>query len=316
MQFALSTRWNAGRHSDGEPLLEEIVEQTGLTHVELGYDLTLDLVPGVQSVIESGAVTVDSVHNYCPVPIGAPQGHPELFVLASHDARIRESAIQHTQKTIAFAAEIGAKAVVCHAGNVDMKRRTHTLIKLCYDDRQYGVKYEKIKTRMLLDRDKKVGKHIDHLCNSVDELIPTLEDAGVALAFENLPSWESIPTEAEMETLARRYDSPCLRYWHDFGHGQVRHTLGLVSHLRWVEKLQPWLVGCHIHDVNPPAYDHLMPPEGAIDFAPFAPLVPEDALRVFEPAPHTPGQVLREGIETVRQAWSPPEKGAKTGETG
>ena len=73
--LCLSTRWNAGRHLSGEAMLEEILA-LGLQQVELGYDLRLELVPGVKAMIASGAVKVRSVHNFCPVPIGAPRPHP------------------------------------------------------------------------------------------------------------------------------------------------------------------------------------------------------------------------------------------------
>ena len=82
MRIALSTRWNAGRHTTGEKLVEEIL-QCGFTRLELGYDLTIDLVPGVRDMVRTRAITVDSVHNFCPVPVGAPGGSPELFSMAS-----------------------------------------------------------------------------------------------------------------------------------------------------------------------------------------------------------------------------------------
>ena len=129
MIFAVSTHWNASRHASGETMIAEILE-LGFKHVELGYDLRLDLVPGVKKMVEEKAVTVLSLHNYCPVPIGAHRGHPELFTLASNDPRDRQSAIQHTEKTIRFAAEVGAKFVVTHAGNVEMDPISRELFDL------------------------------------------------------------------------------------------------------------------------------------------------------------------------------------------
>ena len=85
-------------------MVEEILS-LGFDHLELGYDLRMDLVPGLQKMVQERAVKVDSVHNFCPVPIGAPRGHPELYTLASTDRKIREGAIHHTSKTIRFAAE-------------------------------------------------------------------------------------------------------------------------------------------------------------------------------------------------------------------
>ena len=57
MNFALTTRWYAGRHSDGEAMLNEILE-LGFTHVELGYDTRLELIPGIQTMVEQKAVRV------------------------------------------------------------------------------------------------------------------------------------------------------------------------------------------------------------------------------------------------------------------
>ena len=91
--LSLSTRWNAGRHQSGQALIEEILE-LGLGIVELGYDLRAELIPGVKAMVASGAVRVDSVHNFCPVPIGAPRPHPELYTPASPDRREREFAKQ------------------------------------------------------------------------------------------------------------------------------------------------------------------------------------------------------------------------------
>ena len=109
MIFGLTTRWNAGRHTSGEALIEEILG-LGFDHVELGYDLRIDLVPGVQKMVRDGTVKVNSVHNFCPVPVGAPRGHPELFTLASGDPKIREGAVHHTAKTIRYAATVGASS--------------------------------------------------------------------------------------------------------------------------------------------------------------------------------------------------------------
>lgn len=301
--YAISTHWNAFRHRNGEEMIEEIVSELDLQYVELGYDLRIDLVPGVKRMVAEGVVQVDSLHNFCPVPIGAPQGHPELFVMGSLNRRVREAAIAHTTKTIKFAEELGARVVVCHAGNVEMRKLTGKLIELCLDGKQFSSSYERCKEKLLVRREKKAKAYFSHLCTSVEALLPVLDSAGVALAFENLPTWEAIPTETEMEKLAKRFDSPCLRYWHDFGHGQIKHNLGLSTHFQCLENLLPWLAGFHIHDVIPPAHDHLMPPEGNIDFNAFASLVPDQALKVFEPAPGLPPEVVRQGIDRVRNAW-------------
>lgn len=303
MIFALSTRWNAGRHRSGEEMLEEILK-AGFDRVELGYDLRTELVPGVRRMASEKAVTVTSVHNFCPVPVGAPQGHPELFQLASMDRRTRDSAVRHTVRTLEFAGEVGAKAMVVHAGNVEIRNRTRKLIALSDSGLQHSPRYARIREKLLLKRAKKGPAHLEHLYRAIEDLAPSAEAAGVCIAFENLPSWESIPTEAEMEALGQHFNSPWVGCWHDFGHGQVRDNLGFISHLHWLERLKPWLKGMHVHDVAPPAHDHLMPPDGRIDFSLFRGCLKPGIPLVIEPSPGTPIERIQEAARILGKAWA------------
>jgi len=286
-------------------MIEEILRM-GFSHVELGYDLTVDLVPGVKKLVEEKAVTVDTVHNFCPVPIGAPYGHPELFPLTSSDEIVRQSAIVHTRRTIDFAAQVHARVVVAHAGTVEMAILTRKLITLYEKGKRYSPRYERTKLKLLIQRDRKVRRHLDQLRRSVEELLPDLEDSRVQLALENLPTWESVPAETEMEDLLKSFNSPWLRYWHDTGHGQIRENLGFISHLHWFERLEPWLAGMHIHDVASPASDHLMPPAGDMEFLPFKKMARSGILLTLEPAPGTPYADVREGHRIVKEVWGKP----------
>lgn len=305
MTFALTTHWNTFRHKSGEAIIEEILA-LGFDRVELGYDLTLDLVPGVRAMVEQKAVSVASVHNFCPVPIGAPAGHPELFPLAALDDRLRQSAVAHTRRTIEFAADIGAPVVVTHAGNVDMGAHSRDLVDLCAQGQQYSPAYDKLKLKITLQREGKAAPYLDRLSKSIEELLPVLSLHRVRLAIENLPSWESIPTELEMERLLAAFDSPALAYWHDTGHGKTRENLGFISQKRWLERLAPRLAGMHVHDNNPPASDHIMPPDGKINFADFKGILKPDTLLVLEPAPGTPHADIIRGATLLGNAWGIP----------
>jgi len=292
-------------------MIDEILA-AGFDHAELGYDLRIDLVPGVQRRVAEGAVKVDSVHNYCPVPVGAPRGHPELFTFASLDARVRDSAVYHTTRTIRFAAEMGAKIVISHAGNVEMNRVSEQLVALCEQGRRFAPEYEKLKLGLQVQRDKRVRKHLDRLRESLGRLAPVLLEAGVQLALENLPTWEAIPTELEMEELCREFAGGNIRYWHDIGHAAIRENLGFINQERWTERLAPYMVGTHVHDVAPPARDHMMPPHGQIDFRRLRGLAQRDLVRVIEPAPQTPAEILLEGCRLIREAWTGPAESAAT----
>jgi len=302
MIFALTTRWNAGRHARGEDMIEEILDM-GFTHVELGYDTRIDLVPGVRHMIEQGAVQVNSVHNFCPVPMGAPRGHPEIFTFASADRRVRELAVTHTAQTIRFAAEIGARVVVTHCGNIDMPRYTEQLVALAEANEQYSPRYEKLKLKLQVTRDKKARKQLPYLYEALEQLLPVLQENNIRLAMENLPTWEAVPTEVELETLLQHMQTPHVGYWHDMGHGQIRENVGLINHERWLERLTPYLAGMHVHDVLPPGCDHVMPPRGKIDFARYKRFANRNIIRVIEPTPRTTREDIVEALNYLKECW-------------
>lgn len=305
MQFSVSTHWNTFRHATGETMIEEILD-LGVGAVELGYDLRIDMVPGVRNMVKSGAVKVLSVHNYCPVPMGAHRGHPELYTPASTERITREQAITHMTNTIVFAAEMGAKVVVAHAGNVSMSRMSSDLIDWCAQGQQFSPSYERLKLKVQITRDKKAPKQLQYLRESIDRLMPVLQQHNMVLAFENLPSWESIPTEVEMEQLLREYNSPLLRSWFDFGHAHIRQNLGFINAHRWAERLAPWCAGMHIHDVKKPVQDHVMPPHGEIDFTQYREFAHRDVVRVIEPAPGTETELVKEAIAFLQECWQTP----------
>jgi len=302
MIFSLTTRWNARRHETGETMLEEILA-LGFDHVELGFDLTANLVQGVRNMVKAGSVKVDSVHAYCPLP-PVPYPSPEPFTLAASDPGIRANALHYLEKTIRFAAEIGARVVVAHAGNVEMKMLSMNLIELTAAGRQYDEEYEKARMQLILAREKAVPAQLPHLYTGIEYLLPLLEETRQTLAFEILPTWEAIPTEVEMETLLTHFNSPRLRCWLDLGHGQIRENLGLISHARWAKRLRPWLVGMHIHDVRPPATDHLMPPAGTTKFEDFKEVARADIIRVIEPSPSVAAADIVTGLKMIREAWT------------
>lgn len=305
MHFSVSTHWNTYRHTTGEAMIEEILG-LGVDAVELGYDLRIDMVPGVRAMVAAKAVKVDSVHNYCPVPMGAHRGHPELYTPASTERTTRDNAVLHMSKTIAFAAEVGARAVVAHAGNVDMARMSREMIEWCEQGRQFSPAYEKLKLKVMTTRDKKAPKQLDYLRESIDRLLPVLEQHRMVLAFENLPTWESIPTEIEIERLLSSYQSPWLRCWFDFGHAQIRQNIGFINAERWAQRLAPWMAGMHIHDVRPPVQDHVMPPKGQIPFDQYREIANRDLIRVIEPAPGTEAGEIKDAIAFLRGCWHTP----------
>ena len=311
MQFALSTHWNAHRHTSGEAMIEEILG-LGFRAVELGYDTRMDLVPGVQDMVRNRAVQIDSLHNFCPVPVAVTRGGPEIFTFAASDPRERESAVKHTTNTVRFAAEIGARFVVCHAGNVEMDQMSMALADLCARGERFSPSYERLSLKLQTERDRRIGRQLEYLDASLTAMLPVLEETGVTLCIENLPTWEAIPTEMEMEQLLRRFNHPRIACWHDVGHGQIRHNLGLINVNRWLDRLMPHVRGMHVHDVAAPAEDHVMPPRGCVDFERLKPYAEGDIVRVIEPNTRTPADHVAEALKFLIGVWGNTDGSQKT----
>ena len=311
--LSISTRWNASRHASGEAMLEEILA-LGLGIAELGYDLRAELIPGVKAMVAARAIRIDSVHNFCPVPVGAPRPHPELYTPASPDRREREYAVTHISRTLRFAAEMGARVVVCHSGNVDMPKCSFDLLRMAARGEQFGEPYESLKLKAQITRDKKAPKQIDFLSESLEKLIPVVKETGVKLALENLPTWEAIPSELESEKLMKRFHADGIRLWWDIGHAQIRENLGFINASRWLRRLAPHVAGMHVHDVEPPGQDHLMPPRGKVDFPALAEFARMDMVRVLEPAPDTETAQIARAIEYLRGTWNLAEPKTPSGE--
>jgi sugar phosphate isomerase/epimerase len=304
MDLAVSTRWNASRHTSGEEMVEEVLA-LGLSRMELGYDTRVDLLPGIEAMLDAGAITVKSVHNYCPVPMGAMRGHPELWTFADLDQRMHELAVQHTLRTMQFASNIGAKIVVIHCGYVQQRKTsTRDLMDLISMNQLNSPRYEKQFMKFIKERDKRVDRHLDQVVKALEYLLPHAESLNIALGLENLPTLEAVPNEGEMEFLLQRFQHPKLKYWHDLGHGQIRENLGAINHMRWLERLTPSLGGLHIHDVAGKLQDHVMPPDGDLGLARFRPWSEMDIPLVIEPSPRATFEELQSCVAWLKHWWA------------
>jgi len=304
MDIAITTRWNAARHPGGESMIDEILA-LGIQHLELGYDTRVDLLPGIQAKQAAGEVKIRSVHNFCPVPLGVGRGHPELWTFCDLNRRSHELAIHHTLRTMQFAAEIGAEIVVMHCGYTQLRRvNTRDLMDLIHMNQKNSPRYDRIWMKLMKEREKRAPKHFDQLCRALDVLLPQAEALEVNMGLENLPTYEAMPHEGEMDILLRRYPSPRLKYWHDLGHGQIRENLGLINHERWLEMLSPALGGMHIHDVANATQDHVMPPEGDQGLARFRPYAERDIPLVLEPSSRATPQQVAQGLAWVQHWWA------------
>ncbi|MDW7980993.1 MAG: sugar phosphate isomerase/epimerase, partial [Verrucomicrobiales bacterium] len=262
--YSFSTSWNADRHTDGRHLMHEI-RQLGFDHAELSHNTRISLIPGVLDAVAAGEIKISSLHNFCPLPIGADPAAPDTFKLSDPRPQYRALAVQHTKKTIELAARLHAPVVVLHLGTLGIKDYTRRLVKLADRGLRATPAFLRVcaAAHRALHRNASAAMRLVH--ESLKELLPHARAHGVRLAAENREALELLPTDDDLPSLFEVF--PDLGYWHDTGHAQIKENLGLLHNAFQLELLRDRLVGLHIHDVQYPARDHCQPGTGTVDFA-------------------------------------------------
>ncbi len=311
MRFALSTNWNNDRLDDGAAIADEALS-IGFDALELGFRTQPEQLAGFKSRLDQ--IPVDSIHAYCPVPLGAPSGHPELHRLASRDPDERALARILLKKTLACAKDLGAKVVVTHAGYADLnglfaKLDSSVLRELVIDpDGVPDVKqpvYAKRLAKAHARRKKRGRKLLEVFRRELDLVIPELEKTGLTLALENLPSIEGFPNAEEAEALMKDLAGAPVRLWFDTGHARVRASyLWDDPETDIANRFAPNVCGMHLNDVKDFHDDHRQPGWGKVDFAALKPLAQRDILRVFEPHEPVTFDELKASLAQIRRLWA------------
>jgi sugar phosphate isomerase/epimerase len=307
MKFALSTNWCNTRLGSGEAIVDEALS-LGFDALELGFRTSQDQVAGFKARLDE--MPVGSVHAFCPVPISAPSGHPELFTLASFDAGARALARAHIANNVRFAADMGADVVVLHAGRVAFSglfrvNDSETLratLKKCANDVNARA-YQSVLRRAKALRASRGARLLQHFKKELSLLVPVLEEKGVRLAMENLPYYEGFPNESEMCELLDEFKDGPIKAWFDTGHDRVRYMHGWIEKPTDLDKREDAFAGMHLNDVRDYFDDHLPPGKGKVDFAALKPLAEKLPHLVVEPSSGVSREDLASGLAHIRSIW-------------
>ena len=305
MKFALSTNWCNRKYDSGEEIADKAIA-LGFEALELGFNTTDAQLSGFIKRLDQ--IPVESVHAFCPVPLSAPDGSPELYSLASIDENERAMAKIYLLKTIETASDLGAKTVVLHAGRIPLatffskKRDSHllreTLIAAKGDT--LNSKYRKVLNAALSARNKRAAKITDIFLRELDSIIPVFEKRSLALALENLPFLEGYPNEVETLDIVTRLSGSHVFAWYDTGHHRVREMHGWIDDaakeaLKKLEDLS-LIRGMHINDVKDYYDDHFAPGGGSVDFAALSSMAAKVEHIVFEPKSHVSEESLLKAL--------------------
>lgn len=268
--LVFSTCWNSHRHTDGEAMIDEILE-LGVDTVELSHGIRISQIPGIKKAFEEGKMKVAGVHNFFPSPIDILQDSPDCYQFTSHRPEDRERAFSYTQRSLANAREYGAQYIVMHMGGVHTLKRsesTSMLQKLVEKGKQGTLEYARVKGDFVRKRNRHAPVYFERVQSALKDLRGSAQEHGIKLGVEGRSHFEQMPNEDEMQVLMKEYaDDPFVGYWHDFGHIQRKHNLLLLDHDQFLESMSPYLIGAHVNDVRWPRTDHRVPFFGGdVDF--------------------------------------------------
>ena len=296
--FSLSTSWNSSCYKDGYGLISEI-KSAGFDTVELNFALTESIVDDILQFSQKSIIKVSSLHNMCPLPreVAPQEASPDYYSLSSMDEGERGLAVRAAKTTIDYANLFGAKAIVLHAGRVQVKDRTRDLSALTNDK----IRFDALKADMIRERSMNAKNYLENTIKSLAELVPYGKTKNVCLGIENRYYYREIPIEEEFEIIFKEFKPGTLYYWHDVGHAEVFERLGLCRHRELLDKFSGRLIGVHLHDIIGTIDDHNVPGFGTFDFSTLKPYLTYDTLKVIEVHWPATAEMIRTGVDYLNK---------------
>jgi len=298
---ALSTMWAV------QPRFERDLRAFMERAAELGYEAieinhSMD-AEQVGAILGYDLLPVASVH--APAPL---ERHPRLgwnrgLNLAGSDEEERSLGVEYTKRSIDCAAEAGAPAVVVHLGAsaarpLNAERRLHEM----YPRRDLAEPaWERTIVEALRERRQLGERALPHARRSLEEIVEYAEPRGVAIGLECRYNFHEMPLPEEAAELLAPYPPHVAGYWHDVGHAEVLHRIGLVERSSWFDLLGDRVLGTHLSDVAG-LRDHRAPGNGDVDYRWLAARIPAGATRTLEIDQREPDEAVGRTLDVLRSA--------------
>lgn len=281
--LAISTAWNYRPGGDMRKMLEEL-KATGLNAVELGYKITVPELNAIFPLLKDLALSVSSVHNFCPVPDdhASPRHPSNHYRLSAVDEGERKLAVQWTKESVNTAVKAGASVVVIHAGTVEMPEELSEKMFKLYKQSDHGAgAFGPLREKFVKERRQARGPFLDAVKQSLKDVLPYAAGNNIRIGLETRYYPTEIPNDEEIGELLSEFHREGLWYWHDVGHAEANDRLGIYNHLQCLEKYADKLIGFHLHGVRV-LRDHQAPLEGDFDIKSVYPFMKKNHIKVIE----------------------------------
>ena len=276
-EVSLSTMWAKGRFSHMVGFAAKLRE-LGFTHVEPNTLVS----PRMLNELLKTMVPISSIHSPCPAVLSS-QGIPASSLsLSSLDTSERMEAVSFTKKTIDLAANVSARAIVLHMGEVPLDLNLQDRLYKLHDGGYTETKeYRQAKERLVHQRLSLAHSYLDAARRSLQELSKYSRQKGIMLGLETRFYFNEIPNMDEMAELLSEVSEHLAGYWHDVGHAEVQQQLGFSFHEEWLSRFRDRMVGIHLHDIRGIS-DHHAPGKGNMNWEMIAKYLPRGIVKVCE----------------------------------
>jgi len=202
--------------------------------------------------------------------------------LSSVDASERLEAVSFIEKTIDLAANVSARVIVLHMGEVPIDLSLQDRLYKLHDGGYTQTKeYRQVKERLVHQRLSLAQSYVDAAKKSVQELSKYSRQKGIMLGLETRFHFNEIPNMDEMAELLDEVSEHLAGYWHDVGHAEVQQQLGFSFHEEWLLRFRDRMVGIHLHDIRGIS-DHHAPGNGNMNWEMIAKYLPPGIVKVCE----------------------------------
>jgi sugar phosphate isomerase/epimerase len=277
LQVSLSTMWAKGRFGDMAEFAAK-ARELGFTHVEPNASVS----PRMLNELLKTTVPISSIHAPCPAVLSSQRIPISTLSLSSLDKSERTEAVLFTKKTIDLAANVGARAIVVHMGEVPIDLSLQDrLYKLHHEGYAQTRQYRQVKERLVHQRLSLAHAYVDAAGKSLRDLSKYGQQKGIMLGLETRFHFNEIPLMDEMRELLNEAPEDVAGYWHDVGHAEVQQQLGFSIHEEWLLRFRDRMVGIHLHDIRGIS-DHHAPGQGNMNWEMIAKHLPQAIVKVCE----------------------------------
>jgi sugar phosphate isomerase/epimerase len=284
---ALSTMWAIGRFNHLSDFFST-GQELGFQRFELNHEVDSRML----GEVELNGYRVGSVHEPCPADISNATLRSRNWLVSATHQEGRRQGVHAVQRSIDLARELGAKAVVFHAGRVDVDAQLERELWDLFETGQRATSaYDDMREKLVAARAARAGPSLEAARLSLIELAEYAGRFGIRLGAENRYHYLDIPLPDEMEVLLSATGDDGVGFWYDVGHAETLARLGFIAHEEWLRRFTPRMMGVHLHDIRG-IKDHFAAGLGDVDWEMVAGYLPEQAIRTCEfRAFNTPQQV-------------------------